>query len=656
MKGHTHLDGGNNMAIQNTKIPTYKPAKDIELSWDNFRRGLNILLKETEVSDDELVQADNIVLVGKGVPTKRWGTKLFYLSAATGSVRGIKGFYQADGTNQLLTLTDQGILTKKSSASYSVITGASWASGYPAYMAQLEDNMYIVNGQREMCRYSNPTLTSFSTIATPTSVFATGISGVSGTNTLSYRISSTNQVGETLASSSFTLGDQPQSPDEGSVKISWSAVSTASGVLTGYSIYGRAEGDERFLGGVDSGSTNFIDDGTAFPSEFTFPPTGDSTGGIIAKYIVRFEDRLIFAGIDGEPSKVIISGRVPNQEKLDWSYGGGLIRIEPDAGDNITGLGIFENRIIVFKERSIWQITLSSENVGNFTTVKPVLKLITGSHGCIAPQSIKAVENDVFFLSRKGVYALGYEPNVFNVLRTNEISAKIRPFFNNLSISQQENACAFYNNFKYGISFPGKDKTMVYDRERLAWTGPWSTDANLYEVYYDSSNKEHLLYGEDDAPNAVEYSSDFGDDKGSTIITQLRTKKDDFNDWTRFKNIKEVFTLFRNVQGTVNVSIRLQERSGDIITAKSFSIQPSSGDAGWGSFLWGDAKWGDSPEEGGSVDINEIYKWLVLNKAARNIQVIIQTSNRNDNYEFLSFRARAKPLGYGFLPSSEKVS
>ena len=82
------------------KVPAFRPARDIAISWDNFRRGLNILLKETEVRGDELVQADNLILIGKGVPTKRWGTKDYFQASATGSVRGLIGLYQKDGTNQ----------------------------------------------------------------------------------------------------------------------------------------------------------------------------------------------------------------------------------------------------------------------------------------------------------------------------------------------------------------------------------------------------------------------------------------------------------------------------------------------------------------------------------------------------------------------------
>ncbi len=44
---------------------------------------------------------------------------------------------------------------------------------------------------------------------------------------------------------------------------------------------------------------------------------------------------------------------------------------------------------------------------------------ILGGIGCVSHRTIKVVENDVFFLSRKGVYTLGNEANFVNVLRTN---------------------------------------------------------------------------------------------------------------------------------------------------------------------------------------------------------------------------------------------
>ncbi|MEK9207734.1 MAG: hypothetical protein AAB922_04580, partial [Patescibacteria group bacterium] len=54
-------------------IPIFKKKRDIELDWNTFNGGLNTLFKPTELRDNELSQADNIMLVGQGTPTGRWG-------------------------------------------------------------------------------------------------------------------------------------------------------------------------------------------------------------------------------------------------------------------------------------------------------------------------------------------------------------------------------------------------------------------------------------------------------------------------------------------------------------------------------------------------------------------------------------------------------
>ena len=84
-----------------------------------------------------------------------------------------------------------------------------------------------------------------------------------------------------------------------------------------------------------------------------------------------------------------------------------------------------------------------------------------------------------------------------------------------------------YYNFKYVLSFPGKDKTMVYDRERLAWMGPWNIDANLFALYYNGANEEKWLFGDDGSANIYELGAGYADDAGTAINTILRTKKED---------------------------------------------------------------------------------------------------------------------------------
>jgi len=644
----------------NTTTPPYKTTKPTPFNWATFSGGLNTLLRSNEIAENELTQADNLVLIGKGVPTKRWGVSSYFIGGATGVVRGLQSFYKSDGTNELITLTDEGYLRKRSGMSTATINGASWASGSNAFMTQLNDTIYIVNGTQPLTKYSSPTLVGFATIAVPSITGASNISNASGTSSKGYRVSAISQIGETLASTEFQLNTQPAilgGTAGGVIRLVWGAVSTASGILQGYNIYGRDPGNETFLAGVDANTTTYLDNGVAIPTLFTYPPTADSTGGPIAKYVVRFQDRLIFAGLKSEPSKVLISGKVPNHEKLDIASGGNFIKIEPDSGDDITGLGIFKDRIIVFKAHSVWQITLGSEQIGNFFVTQPELQLITSAKGCVAPRSICMVENDIFFLSERGVHSLGYQIGfTFDQLRANEASAKVRPFFQSLTYAQLQAATAIYYDFKYIISFPGSGKTMVYDVLRQAWMGPWTFDANVLTLYTDTSNLNRVLMGSSSNSNIDETSVSYTNDKNVVIQTILATKKEDFGDWSLFKTVKSIFTDMRNVSGTVAVNLVLEQRSGSNVVAKSFNVTPNTGISGWGSDEWGNAQWGSSSNNAaGGTDSTDIIRWANINQAARTLQLTVKTVNLGDNYELLGIRGDAKVIGSGFRPSNWRI-
>lgn len=650
------------MPVFSRRVPPYKPQKPILIDWNNFRGGLNTFLDPTEINGNELAQADNLLLTGAGIPSKRWGSGLYFLAGATGAVRGITSYYNG-ATNELLALTDWGFLSKKSGASYSMLTGASWPSGYEATFTQLDNTVYIASQGRELVKYTGSTLINFATIATPVISSITNLSGASGIGELtkvSYRVSAEGQVGETLASTALALASVQADATLMRARINWAAISTASGDLTGYVIYGREPGNETFLARVNNFTTNYDDDGTDTPSLTVQPPTADSTGGATAKFIIRYKDRLIMAGIANEPTKVIISGRVPNHEKFHWSYGGAYILIDPDSGENITGLGVLREKILVFKERSVWELTLGTVEVGNYVLTDPQYQLLTASHGSVSHKTIVPVEDDLFFLSRRGVYAIGFKPNILNVLSTTEISAKVRDKMDTVNPSKWNMATAEYRDYKYILTYPTSgsiypNQQLIFDRERGAWMGPWFLSANNLFRYYDSDNTERLVYGSNVTPNVFELSDAYTTDDGIAIDTTLRTKKEDFGSWNLFKTIKDLFFQFKDVKGSVNVDIFVEERDGNVVTAKNFTITPTSGNSGWGTFSWGNFQWGDSEESAGSGDVTEILRWINTNITGRSCQIQVRTIDASANYKLLGVKMEAQTQGKGSIPASYRV-
>lgn len=646
--------------------PAYKPPKTLQADWMDWKGGLNTLLRQTEIKDNELAQSDNLKLVGKGVPTKREGSANYFLTApsvATGAqrVRGLKGVLfasSASGVNELLAISDWGQLVKKNGASYSVIPGASWASGYNVEMVQVYNKVYVTNGVDTLKRYDGASISSFVQLTKPTGVQVTNLSGVSGTFTRSFRISAFNNVGETIASDAVLITNTPQDLINTTLRVTWSTSSPASSVA-GYGIYGVDQGDERYLTSVDSSTLRYDYQGVPEPSNLVFPSAADTTNGPISKFIIAHKDKLVLGNIQGFPSRIAWSGGGINVERFNWRFGGGYIDIDKDAGDEVKGLIEFQDSIIVFKERSIWSVTLAVSG----DIVVPTVKMIMRGVGCVSHRTIRYVENDVFFLSRRGVYTLGNEPNFLNVLRTNEVSARVRPLFETLTASQLEQACAVYAMNKYRLAFPSTSankntKEIIYDRERLAWMGPNTFPATpaVYEVYFDGSNRENLVWGDSDDNFVTEFSNAYSNDKGVKIQTILLTKKTAFDNPFRFKQMKNLYSNWRNVAGTPFVNIILETRDGAVGSAETFSITASNSGVGWGFDRWGTFKWGNTAGAGSTQGSLDLAKRTRINKVGRTLQVEVTTTGSNDKYELLAMQIQAQELGEGIIPSSWSTS
>lgn len=620
------------------------------------------MLRENEIGGDEMTQATNLLLIGSGVPTKRWGSQDYFLSGATGYGRFLMPVKDKNGNIDVLSMTDWGILTKKSGASYTPITGASWASGYNLGGAELGNEVYIVSENREWVKYNFSTLIAFPTIARPTGLSATNISGVSGTTTWSWRVSGSSvSGGETLASTNISLASLPTNLSKTTIRLTWTPISAASGDLLGYNIYRGAPGNEVWVGGTDINTTSFDDGGAPITESLRQVPLVDTTGGPKAKYIIRFQDRLILAGIPGEPTKVLISGRYPNHFRFDGFAGGSYCLVEPDSGEEITGLATYyqssssTQTIIVFKESSVWELKLSSITYGQYDVLVPTYRLLTGSQGCSSHYSIVSVENDIMFANRKGVYILRYEPQLLNVINANEISAKIRPFFEGLTDDDLTSCTAVYADKKYVLSFPISKQTVIFDRERLSFMGPWPTPFGIarWAKYVDASGMDRWIAIDSNDNMVTEFSKGFQDDKGQSINTIFKSKREDFGDWTMFKTINEVYMNFRNVLGSININIYIEDRSGNTISAKTFTITStgSSGTSGMGTDLMGEFGMGES-ENDATVYAGELPKKSFIYKSSRIVQLEIRTTDATSNYELLGVKIIGIPQARGNSPSA----
>lgn len=635
-------------------IPRFRSVstfpKPVEVVWNSFRRGVNKLLQDVELSNEEFRRGDNVILTGSGIVTQRPGSKNYFL-AGSGKVRRVFPFYKKNGTKQLVAFTDLGYFTKKNGASYTIIPGASLPSGTNVSMAQIYDTLYIAAFSQSLLKHDGATIYRYVGISRPTNVTASKISGASGVFTWGWRVSAESDVGETLASEVVTLSGLPEHlTTEKYVILSWNSVPGAKG----YVIYGRDVGNETFLARVPSSTTTWIDDGNNEPSFFVFPPEVDYTAGPKAKYCIAFSEKLVMAHLEGNPSRVVWSGGGQNVDKFHWSKGGGYVDISKDDGEVITGVKQFENRIIVFKERSIYELRLVYN--ADLGIVEPVVIRISGAVGAISNDTIVQVENDLFFMGRRvgsgvSLNALGYEPNIANVLRTSEISARMRPELENVNVARAEEMFALYTESRYWLFYPvgtTQTKCLVYDRERLAWTGPHSYlgSPSSGTIYYDENNEEKFLYGANDG-YVVEIGKDIVGDRGEQFTWTFETKREYLKDPFLLKNLLAVYYHLRNLQGTVSINVYAEQKGGSTISVGSYTITGSDTSllGGFGSFNFGSVAFGGiSQASKGTIEssIDTIRYSRINRKDIRS--VYIQISGTGSKADIVALKILLQPV------------
>lgn len=653
------------MPSLSTNIPSFTPQRIFEANYEGFSGGLNLFYKATEIRKDELVKADNCMLIGKGVVTSRWGSET-YFTAGSGDVKYMDVYNNINtDTRELLALTDAGYLVKKSGASYSIIAGASFASGCVASFTQIGNFEYIASSSNNFSKYDGTNITTYTAISRPSTAVngVSLISGATGTATWSYRITAFSQTGETLPSGSMLLNNVSFDRAAFTANISWAQPSTATSAITGFGVYAGLPGEETLIASVGPTTRSIVDNG--LPQSSTFTPTTDTTGGVKAKYIKRFDDRLVIAGIENEPTMIMISGKYPYQDRFNWQSGGGFVKIAPDSGDEITGIEVVATNaiganltasILVFMNNSIHQVVLDFVNVGEYAILNPRVQQISVA-GASNYKGIQNIQNNTFYFGNQGLQTIGPEANYFNILRTKEVSERIRPFVDSLTENDFQEVCSGYMDYKYLFSFKNLKKTMMYDYQRGCFMGTWQTPFGItsWFQYIDDMGGFHYLAGCDDGI-VREFSVNYLTDSGTAITKQIVTKKETFDNWSVLKVIRQMYLLFRNVSGSVSINIIIENRDGTTsIIAKSFELAGTTGRSGWGTDLWGSFLWGNSSQPALTDEPEDTIRWLNLYKTARTIQVEVIQSTAQSTLEFAELKMSATFQPEGSISSSLRI-
>lgn len=320
-----------------------------------------------------------------------------------------------------------------------------------------------------------------------------------------------------------------------------------------------------------------------------------------AKYVKQFNNYLFLANVANSgtdmSSRIYWSGI---KDPATWD-GDQFIDISKDDGQQITGLKPLGDRLIVYKERSIYSVYFTGD--ADFPFILPGGGKTNSSVGCIAPWSIQEVENGHVFLSYDGLY-------YFDGNNSYKISDKIAStlgvdnsnpsftyadktyFAKAVSCVQKSKNRYFLSLTKYGSTT--NDLVLVWDYFNNAFTIYDGLKANAMSTFYFNGNDERPHFG--DYIGYV-YRFDYGSDDypanaQTAIDSYYYTNWKNYEDLCDQKGIPNIYLYYRNDSSTLTFAYSYDFVEGDSY-AQTFRLSPDTSPI-WGSVVWGSFNWGQS--------------------------------------------------------------
>lgn len=196
-------------------------------------------------------------------------------------------------------------------------------------------------------------------------------------------------------------------------------------------------------------------------------PVKVSTGGVAAalggtppkaKYIEVWNSRVWVVSAT-EPNQVWGSKLGDPENWTDTTDAGRVkLDVDPNDGDQITGLFATREALYVFKKKRIYKIIPISAVAAPTLASNLKVDIHAQSVGCVSPYSIKPILDDVVFLSEQGLLSLALVQTAED-FRTEAYSRKIAEITKFPKSTEEIPAFIFDNAAQYWLSVPSTVST-----------------------------------------------------------------------------------------------------------------------------------------------------------------------------------------------------
>lgn len=405
-----------------------------------------------------------------------------------------------------------------------------------------------------------------------------------------------------------------------------------------------------------------------------------------ATFSIYYQNKHIAAGVPGQPSRLYISnigdatdftvatgGTQPQPDSTNDAENGNpnvpgatvfsgtpslteanVIDIRKNDGDKITGLGLFQDLVIIFKERSIYQLTFDSS--GN-----PTVTPITYATGAVSHKSIVPVENDLYFMSREGIRVLGnqqgYISSSGSTIRTRVISIRIQPVMDSINTTYFTRMNGIYFNYKFILAVPtgssSIDRQVVYDTRFDAFTVWKNFNAQQMVIYVDSSNKQHLYFLDDGGTRVYQRLDGTYNDNGAAIEAWATSCAQNIQNPDLTKFWIDIRIMFRRLSGQVTFTV-YQDNGISVGTA----VIGSGSSRGMGLKSLGRVKMGlDGVTISGATTTSFVDnpEAIGLNLNSRTIMYKVYNNRVDENFVVLGTVYAYYPKSHFVFDSSQKI-
>ncbi len=321
-----------------------------------------------------------------------------------------------------------------------------------------------------------------------------------------------------------------------------------------------------------------------------------------AKY-TRLFNNYLFLG------NVTVSG-VSYPSRIYWSNikdtsvwdAAAFIEIAKDDGDEITGLRVLSDRLIIYKSRSIYTLYFTGD--ADIPFILPGGGKTNSNVGCIAPWSIQEVDNGHVFMASDGLY-------FFDGSNSYKLSDKIRKtLFEdfNFALFSQGVSINYKLKNRYMIAFPyGAEITnsyvIVWDYFNNAFSIYKGLAPSAMAIFYINGNDERPYFSD---YNGYDYRMDYGTDDyplkvQTSVDAYYYTNWKYYDDLCDQKGILSVYVYYQFNSANVTYTYSYDLEESDQYTQ---SFNTATGADVWDTMLWDVGHWSGSGGKYQRLDID----------------------------------------------------